>query len=845
MENVSLVNIKKKFINIDTCHAHINNDKQKESLKNHLDLTYKYYLKLSNEKGIDCIVDNIINGLYIKSEILTCNNKELIKEMFINAIYLHDIGKINPYFQRIKMANNKYQMYQEAGDSSHSLLSSLIYIDIFSSRISGLENPSIATYLHNLLFSFAYSISRHHSYLKSPEVFTDKLVQLYMRIKRNPIFLNGYKMNSIKDSEFFDEYEFSIMERFQKKEWEYDGIHHYILSRLLFSIINACDFYATYEFMNKDQVDFGLIKNAKKLIKIYHDTKIYKGIENYKNNKDYFRNDSIDMLRSELFLEVDASLKDNIDNNIFYIEAPTGSGKTNLAINASLQLINYDNSFNKIFYIFPFNTLVGQTKEKLEEIFGGKENNARISVINSITPIISESELKENDECANWEKYLLDRQLLHYPMVITTHVNFFNYLFGTGREVSLPLSQLCNSVIVIDEIQSYKNSIWTEIIIFLEKYSKLLNMKIIIMSATLPKLDRLVERPSATFIELVKDKNKYYNHPLFKDRVKTNYELLDKGKIDEKELLDKIKELIGEKKEKRLLIEFITKNRARSFYKLLKHEFPNKKIAELSGDDNRFFRENLIKELNAKDKNGHVMLKDIILVSTQVIEAGVDIDMDIGFKNISLLDSEEQFLGRINRSSLKKNSVVYFFYIDSARKIYKNDFRLEYDLRNKEYRDYLDIKDFLGFYNNTFKKIMLKNQNLTNENMRNRLYEASMLKYSNVEKNMQLIEDNQYQIFIPYIAKVSESKSYDGAEVWKQYKSIIKNNNFGYAEKKLRLSIINEKLNNFIYSVRKIPPSYDEKFGDIYYLEKGVEFIDVEGKFDREQYFEKFGGLFI
>lgn len=52
-------------------------------------------------------------------------------------------------------------------------------------------------------------------------------------------------------------------------------------------------------------------------------------------------------------------------------------------------------------------------------------------------------------------------------------------------------------------------------------------------------------------------------------------------------------------------------------------------------------------------------MKDLILVATQVIEAGVDIDMDVGYKNISLLDSEEQFLGRINRSC-KRKGMAYF-----------------------------------------------------------------------------------------------------------------------------------------------------------------------------------------
>ena len=49
-------------------------------------------------------------------------------------------------------------------------------------------------------------------------------------------------------------------------------------------------------------------------------------------------------------------------------------------------------------------------------------------------------------------------------------------------------------------------------------------------------------------------------------------------------------------------------------------------------------------------------------MATQVVEAGIDIDMDIGYKDISKLDSEEQFIGRINRNFKRKGVVLFFRY---------------------------------------------------------------------------------------------------------------------------------------------------------------------------------------
>jgi len=119
-----------------------------------------------------------------------------------------------------------------------------------------------------------------------------------------------------------------------------------------------------------------------------------------------------------------------------------------------------------------------------------------------------------------------------------------------------------------------------------------------------------------------------------------------------------------------LIFEFITKQRAREFYNQIKEIYDN--VYELSGDDNKAYRQYVINKTKED--------KPIIIVATQVIEAGVDIDMDLGFKDISTLDSEEQFMGRINRSCKKENAKVYFFDIDDVSKIYKGDNRLGFDL---------------------------------------------------------------------------------------------------------------------------------------------------------------------
>lgn len=823
-----LIDLNSTFKNLDNVYAHVNKN-GKETLKEHLETTFKYFIKLYNIKNLDVVFDNIINKLTNKEE-----DKELTKELLYNCIYLHDIGKINPAFQA-KLLNNKENIkkYNKLGyNSNHSLLSAVIFIDLFKKKIDR-KNKLAKT----ILAILAYVISKHHGQLNDTNYMGDFADKIELLKQENINYTEGY-------------YDFKISGiKIDKKLVEKFNIEFYILTRLVFALLTGSDFYATGEYVNDLEItEFGIITDD--FFKDYTNGQIYNGITEYEKDKKFF-NGSINGLRSDIFLEAQKNLENNLNSNIFYLEAPTGSGKTNTSINLARILVENDKLINKVFYIFPFNTLIEQTAEVFRNTFNVKDYN-KIGLINSITPI------KEIENCdgINYELSLLYKQFLNYPITMTSHVGLFNYLFGVGRQQCFPLINMCNSVIIIDEVQAYNNEIWKQIIVMFEKYSELLNIKFIIMSATLPKLSLLSGYNGAKITELLNDTSIYYNNSYFKDRVTCDFSLLDNtyrdGEPEDLEklvddIIDKIKN--RETKTCKVLIEFITKRNCYEFTKMLKQKINNIEIITITSSDTKFKR--AIKINKIKTTN------EIIVVATQVIEAGVDIDVDLGFKNISIVENEEQFLGRINRSCKKKNCKCYFFKLYEAKKLYRKDVRVNINLLDKTVRDYLISKDFTPYFNKVFNSIINKlnihkgTTTIWEKFMKN----LSAMNFIEIKKIMQLIDSNQETLYLPLKVSFNElpenvinnyielcgdnSGNVDGRIVFEKYKEINKSF-LPYAKKMVLLSKIKELMICFTYTVFLKEEELDKsmivkKELGMYYIDNIDKYINDNGEVELEK----------
>ncbi len=834
-------------------HCDRGNGKNPEILKEHVDRCYHYFEELWEHKNFKAVFENFQKELAPE---LSDEGIKLFYSLIVNVIIFHDCGKINPRFQSIKMKNTlkKWTAIDCLDGTKHSILSAAIYFDYFYEKIQeSLLSKDEKNMIHVFMLVNAYVISRHHGNLSRFEEFLEEfqpnrqLADIFSCMnqgdftevyhgpfcKRDRHMMNMPRQNT------------RIYHSFLEKQSSHAGLYTYI--RFLFSVLVSCDYYATSEYDNGIQMSaFGTIENTE-FVTQYEQSERVKQIRRFNPESCVDDKKDINILRNRMFYEAEQTLLKNKDTNIAFIEAPTGAGKSNLAMNCSLKLL--DKNINKIFYVYPFNTLVEQNYDTLEKIYGKTDIFKSIAVINSITPIplngtrkFWENLDKEENE-KFYQKALLDRQFLNYPFILTTHVNLFQIMFGCEREAAISFYQLAGSVVVLDEIQSYKNVLWTEIMMFLQCYSRLLNMKIIIMSATLPKLDMLTGNHEKV-VNLIENPEKYFQDARFKKRVALSYELLYQDKKTEmKELYAHV---LGQaQKGRKLLMEFITKTSAEKFYHMLTESGrEDLQIFCMTGDDNQIDRKRILREMDTADKD-----KAVILVATQVVEAGIDIDMDIGYKDISKLDSEEQFIGRINRN-FKRKGVVYFFDMDNESGIYKEDYRVDtaYTLRKDEMKQLLADKNFGKYYDYILKGIRKYRNDRKNENGIEAFVDnVKKLDFVWISQKMKLIDKNDDWKMSVYFAReitTDTGEIIDGKQVWERYRELLSDMTMNYAKKQILLSEVKSKMSYFIYQI-KIDNSldYNDRIGELYLIEDAEQYFE-NGRLNTDKFYSQ-GNLFV
>lgn len=363
---------------------------------------------------------------------------------------------------------------------------------------------------------------------------------------------------------------------------------------------------------------------------------------NYKLSS-FSHNSPLNGLRTEVRLYAQSLAEE--PQGCFSMTLPTGMGKTLCSLNWALHHAKVHSNIKRIVIVLPFLSIIDQTAKELKSIF--KDHDV---ILEHHSNVIYEG--KESEE----EYYCKDPKQLatenwDYPIVVTTTVQFFESLFSNQRSKCRKLHNLQDSIVIFDEIQTLPVHLAECTMKMLNDMLHLCRCSILFCTATQPNFQTrsdfkgidhivpLVENPMAIFAAT--KRVEYY--PI------ADYEV---------QSIDSIAQKVCEEKES-VLIVCNTKKKAKALFDSIK-EKGNMQVLHLSTNMCQKHRMVVVDKVKGKLKNG----EKLILCSTQLIEAGVDMDFPIVFRELAPLESIIQSAGRYNREGKLEKGKVFLFQLE-------------------------------------------------------------------------------------------------------------------------------------------------------------------------------------
>jgi CRISPR-associated helicase Cas3/CRISPR-associated endonuclease Cas3-HD len=336
------------------------------------------------------------------------------------------------------------------------------------------------------------------------------------------------------------------------------------------------------------------------------------------------------------------------ERGFYTLTVPTGGGKTFSSLAFALEQIK-KLDLSRVIYAVPFTTVTGQTAEIFRGIFGDKyvlEHHSNIDVRD-----------KNNDER---DVMRLHSQNWDSPLILTTTVQLLESLFSNRPSKCRKLHNISNSVIVFDEAQALPDKLLLPTLAVLRSLVQYFGCTVLFCTATQPAVDPFMGTIKPK--EITSDTDKLFS-------VLKRVEIINLGIISDDFLCEKAVE------EEQALIVVNTRRHAAALFTILENVISDG-IYHLSALMCPEHRRRILGEVKERLKNS----ERCILVSTNLIEAGVDIDFPVVFRASAGLESIAQSAGRCNREGKLEN--LGHFYIFTP----ENDAEIpEYMKQNIEY----------------------------------------------------------------------------------------------------------------------------------------------------------------
>ena len=574
----------------------------------------------------------------------------------------HDIGKVNPNFQQ------KLDGLCPKGYDHHAYLSAYVFF------LSLIRNSSIFQIPQgfnrkNYLISLITIVAKHHGDLPNMmpnngnSILSDyEVVNLYAFLDKTDIPLDEIisvliELLDIKTTEFTSlesletqRVRNTFAELVTNKPNEYKvALPFYLEIQSIFSALikadksDAGDMVSTIDKEAEDLESFSHIYPS--ILQHYLDDLNSQTLLNVERTK--IRQESINSIRK--------GLKDG--KQIFELTAPTGSGKTLMLLSLASEIIKAKGA-KRIIYGLPFLSITEQVESEVLKILKGyecfvqridsKSTNTRFDDI--------QKELDENPS----EKLLQELEALEfqedtfgYPFIITTFVRIFETLLGNKNHELMKLPNFSNCVFLLDEIQSLPPRLYGFFVAYLDKFCKLTGSFAIVSTATQPVLRLPGDNKEA------KDFFLDYEPP-FKLLSLSHYEnpVFNRYTVEVQKSIIDIEQLGHQvlQEEKSVLVILNTIQDTKDLYNFIRKNMDDTNVSLLNTHFTPSDRSQKIYLAKEKLCQGD----KVILISTQLIEAGVDIDFPVLYRDFATISSIVQSAGRCNRNgkNAEKGKVV-------------------------------------------------------------------------------------------------------------------------------------------------------------------------------------------
>ena len=534
-----------------------------------------------------------------------------LSEFAYFAALLHDIGKYSQAFQK-KLDGAHIKV-------DHSTAGAKEVIKIFG------QNPKQQV-MGTIL---SYCIAGHHAGLPDfgSEIDCETDGTLQARLKKN---LNDYK----NYTQEIDVSKLVLPEHIPIKPITKGcGFSLAFFTRMVYSILVDADFLETETFFN----------NGKKPRGEYAEIEVLcKKLNQYLLERFANPSSPINKQRTETLNTCIAKATDK--PGLFTLTVPTGGGKTfaslAFAMNHAVR-----HGLKRIIYVIPYTSIIEQNAAEFKKCLGGEnvlEHHSNFDWNQRLQG--TDTEFYDDKTNNAIDKLKLATENWDIPIVVTTNVQFFESLFANRSSRCRKLHNIAKSVIIFDEAQMLPLDYIKPCLYTVYELVKNYGATAIICTATQPPLQQFLPK-EAVLTEIIPD-------PQMLLKLYKRVQVKNVGKLSDAELTQRINDL------QQVLCIVNTRKHAKGLF-------------EGVIDDGRFHLSTLMCPVHRKKTIATIkarleLKQSCRVISTQIMEAGIDMDFPVGYRAISGLDSIIQAGGRVNREGERPSGTLFVFEPDSV-----------------------------------------------------------------------------------------------------------------------------------------------------------------------------------